>query len=337
VGGRYVGIDLHGRRSVIYKMGADGERVGCVRVANDALGLLEEVGRAGSDAEVVIEATYGWYWVVDLLRDAGFSVHLAHPAGNDWGNRRVKNDERDARDLADLLRLGRLAESWVAPPAVREARELVRYRAKLVQLRSGLKAQVHAVMAKEGVLPQLADMFGPGGQQLLDEMELADAYTVRVESLRDLIEVYDREIATLERKIHERLRDEPGYQAIQALDGVGRTIAAIFVAEIGDAHRFRSAEALCSWAGLTPRHRESDTKVVRGRITKQGSKLVRWAALEAVVRYHGGSRLARDFHRIAERRGKNKARVAVARKLLTLVYFGLRDGEIRCLRDSIAA
>ena len=201
----------------------------------------------------------------------------------------------------------------------------------------GLKAQVHAVMAKEGVLPQLVDMFGPGGQRLLDEMQLADAYVVRVESLRDLIEVYDREITMLERKIHERLRDDPGYQAIQALDGVGRTMAAIFVTEIGDVSRFRSPEALCSWAGLTPRHRESDTKVTRGRITKQGPKIVRWAALEAVVRYHGGSRLRDDFHRIAERRGKNKARVAVARKLLTLVYYGLRDGEIRCLRDSVAA
>ena len=101
------------------------------------------------------------------LGEAGFSVHLAHPSGNDWGKRRVKNDERDARDLAELLRLGRLAEAWIAPPAVREARELVRYRARLVQLRSGLKAQVHAVMAKEGVLPGVTDMFGPKGQQLL--------------------------------------------------------------------------------------------------------------------------------------------------------------------------
>ena len=225
------------------------------------MGLLEQVSRAGADCEVVIEATYGWYWAVDLLRDAGFSVHLSHPSGNDWGNRRVKNDERDARDLADLLRLGRLAEAWIAPPHVREARELVRYRAKLVQLRSGLKAQVHAVMAKEGVLPQLVDMFGPGGQRLLDEMQLADAYVVRVESLRDLIEVYDREVTMLERKIHELLRNDPGYQSIQVLDGIGRTIAAILVTEIGDVTRFRSPEALCSWAGLTPRHRESDTKV----------------------------------------------------------------------------
>jgi transposase len=329
---QYVGIDLHRRRSVIYRMDAEGEKLECVRIANDPLSLLEEVSKAGSEAEVVIEATYGWYWAVDLLRDAGFNVHLAHPSGNDWGNRRVKNDERDARDLADLLRLGRLAEAWIAPPAVREVRELVRYRVKLVQLRSGLKAQVHAVMAKEGVLPTLTDMFCQAGQRELDKMTLGDVYVVRVESLRDLIEIYDREITMLERKIHQLLQYNPGYQAIQALNGVGRIIAAIFVAEIGDVGRFRSAEALCSWAGLAPWHRESDTKVTRLGITKMGSRLVRWAALEAIARYHGGTWLQKDFHRIAERRGKNKARVAVARKLLTLVYYGLRDGEIRCLR-----
>jgi len=309
----------------------------CDRIANEPMRLLEVVSAAGEGAEVVIEATYGWYWAVDLLQDAGFSVHLAHPSGNDWGKRRVKNDERDARDLADLLRLGRLAEAWIAPPAIREARELVRYRAKLVRLRSGLKAQVHAVMAKEGVLPGVTDMFGPKGQTLLDAMELTDAYVVRVESLRDLIEVYDREVAMLERRIHELLRGDRGYQAIQKLDGVGRTIGAIFVTEIGDIHRFRSPEALCSWAGLTPRHRESDTKVVRGKITKQGSKLVRWAALEAIVRYPGGPPLRDTFHRIAERRGTNKARVATARRLMTLVYYGLRDGEIRCLEQRAAA
>jgi transposase len=334
---RYVGIDLHRRRSVIYTMNAEGEKVSCVRIANDPVALSLAVAQVGEDAEVVIEATYGWYWAVDLLQADGHRVHLAHPSGNDWGNRRVKNDERDARDLADLLRLGRLAEAWIAPPEVRELRELVRYRAKLVALRSGLKAQVHAVMAKEGVLPGVLDMFGPAGNAQLDGLELAPAYTNRIESLRDLIERYDREVAMFERLIHQQLRDNTGYQAIQALTGVGRTIAGIFVAEIGDVSRFPSAPALCSWAGLTPRHRESDTKVVRGSITKMGSRLVRWAALEAVARYHGGTWLQRDFRRIASRRGKNKARVAVARKLLTLVYYGLRDGEIRCMADQQAA
>ena len=76
---------------------------------------------------------------------------------------------------------------------------------------------------------------------------------------------------------------------------------------------------------------------MRGKITKQGSKLVRWAALEAIVRYHGGAPLREHFHRIAERRGTNKARIATARRLMTLVYYGLRDGEIRCLEQRAAA
>jgi transposase len=99
--------------------------------------------------------------VVDLLQANGARVHLANPQGLNWGQRRVKNDERDAIDLADMLRLGRLPEAWIAPPATRELRELVRYRAKLVALRSGLKAQVQAVMAKEAVLPAPGRMFGP--------------------------------------------------------------------------------------------------------------------------------------------------------------------------------
>ena len=117
----------------------------------------------------------------------------------------------------------------------------------------------------------------------------------------------------LEGQIHRQLRHHRGYHAIQAIDGVGRTIAAVLVAEIGDVDRFRSAEALCSWAGLTPKHPESDTNTTRGPITKQGSHLVRWALIEAVSRYHGGPALAAGFRRIAERRGTNKARVAVAR------------------------
>jgi len=79
----YVGIDLHRRRSVIYTMDADGQRLGCKRIANEPMALVEAVTEFGAEAEVVIEATYGWYWAVDLLRDEGLSVHLAHPAGND--------------------------------------------------------------------------------------------------------------------------------------------------------------------------------------------------------------------------------------------------------------
>jgi transposase len=332
----YVGIDFHRRRSVVVRIAESGERLSVTRIDNTPAELAAAVGAAGDRPEVVIEATYGWYWAVDVLEELGASVHLANPKALNWGDRRVKNDVADATDLADMLRLGRLPEAWIAPPATRELRELVRYRAKLVQLRSGLKAQVHAVMAKEGVLPTAVDMFGPAGQAQLDEVGLAEAYTVRVESLRDLIEIYDREIVMLEREIHRRLRDDRGYQAVQAINGVGRTIAAIIVVEVGDVTRFPSARHLCSWAGLTPGRRESDRKGHDTGITKQGSKLLRWALIEGISRYHAGPRFAAEFHRIAERRGRNKARVAIARRVLTLAYYGLRDGEIRCLTQEAA-
>lgn len=334
---QYVGIDFHRRRSVIVRMSAQGERLAVVRIDNESAALAAAIAEAGPEPEVVIEATYGWYWAVDLLQSLGARVHLANPNALNWGDRRVKNDVADATDLADMLRMGRLPEAWIAPPAIRELRELVRYRAKLVQLRTGLKAQVHAVMAKEGVLPTVGDMFCKAGQRQLDQLGLADVYDARVRSLRELISVYDHQIEALDKTLHEHLRHDRGYQAVQAINGVGRTIAAILVAEIGDVHRFDSPKQLCSWAGLTPKHHESDTKTRRGAITKQGSRLLRWALIEGMARYHGGPHLAASYTAIAKRRGTNKARVAIARKTLTLVYYGLRDGEIRCLAPTKAA
>ena len=327
----YVGIDLHRRRSVIIRKNAAGELLSKVQIDNDPIVLAAAVAAAGPEPEVVIEATFGWYWAVDVLTEMGAHVHLAHPLGNNWGNRRVTNDERDATDLVDLLRLGRLAEAWIAPPELRELRELVRYRHKLVRLRSGLKAQVHAVMGKHGVLPTRVNMFGPGGTAQLDALDLPVGYSTRLVSLRDLIGVYDREVTALDQRIAGQLVNHHGYRVIQQLNGVGPVLAAVFVAEIGDIDRFASADRLCSWAGMTPRHRESDTKIRRGSITKQGSRLLRWAAVEAISKNHGDNKIKADYRRIAERRGRNIARVAAARRLLTLVYYGLHDGEIRCL------
>ena len=126
-------------------------------------------------------------------------VHVAIPRALTWGDRRVNNDVIDATDRADVLRLNRRAEAWIAPPAIRELRELVRYRAKLVQLRSGLKAPVHAVMAKEGVVPKVTDMFGPAGNRQLDQLELGAPFARRVGSLRQ-----QSSLMQLRRRWHER-------------------------------------------------------------------------------------------------------------------------------------
>ena len=226
--------------------------------------------------------------------------------------------------------MGRLPEAWIAPPEIRGLREAIRHRSKLVALRSGLKAQVHAVLAKQGVRVAVSDLFGVGGQKILDELQLDAPYNARVGSLRRLIDAFTFEIDILTKRNSALLKTHPGFQAIQAIRGVGPVLAAIFVAEIGDVTRFARPEQLCSWAGMTPKHHESDTKVHRGRITKQGNTLVRWAAVEAVQTLREGP-LGHARVRIGERRGANIGKVAAARKLLTLVYYGLRDGHIRCL------
>jgi transposase len=196
---------------------------------------------------------------------------------------------------------------------------------------------VHAVLGKEGLLPPVTHLWGPGGSVWPDETDMADAYETRVRSLRRLIKLYDTEITKLDARIADVFKGDEGYEAIQAIHGVGPVLAAIFTAELGDVTRFRSAKQVTSWAGLTPRHRESDTTVHRGSITKQGPPLVRWAAIEAVSKNHGGDPIKDHYRRVAERRGRNKGRVAAARKVLTLVYYGLRDGEIRSLAPPEAA
>jgi transposase len=181
--------------------------------------------------------------------------------------RRVKNDERDAADLADLLRMGRLPEAWIAPPPVRELRELVRHRAKLVGLRSHCKAEVHAVLAKCGVAVRMSDLFGVEGTALLDRLRdqsqnglgLAAPYAARIGSLRRIIDLLDFEIDHTAGMIRGRLALHPGYVAVQTIPGIGATLAAVLVAEIGDIDRFTRPEQLTCWAGLTPTHHESES------------------------------------------------------------------------------
>jgi transposase len=169
------------------------------------------------------------------------------------------------------------------------------------------------------------------GRQLLAAARLAPESRARVDSLRRLIEALDFEIDLFATLVARRLREHPGYRALLQIPGVGPVLAAVFVAEIGDVTRFARPAQLASWAGLTPKHHESDTTVHRGRITKQGSRLVRWAAVEAVQRVPAHTDLGALRDRVAARRGRNIGVVAAARELTELVYFGLRDGDIRRL------
>lgn len=338
-GPQVVGMDLHRRRSVLVRMTADGRKLETARITNSPAELRRQIARAGKHPRVVLEATYGWYWAADTLAAAGAEVHLAHPLGvKGFAYRRVKNDVRDATDLADLLRMGRLPEAWIAPHQVRELRELTRYRVKLVRLRTSCKDQVHAILAKLGIPVTCTDIFGAWGSVWLDGLELPQPYAGKMASLRKVCAVLSGEIAVLETVIAGLLEDHQGYRAVRGLPGIGPVLGAIIVAEIGDVARFPRPGELCSWAGLTPRHRESDVNVTRGHITKQGSRALRWALVEAIQHVPAGHPLRRRRDDIIARRGKqakNIAKVAMARQLLTWVYYAMRDGQARSLAAAL--
>ena len=192
------------------------------------------------------------YWAVDALSQAGFAVTLAHPGGiASMQNRRAKTDQLDAKELADLLRIGRPASAWIAPPGVRELRELVRYRHKLVHNRAGVTASAHAVLGRCGVIPQIADVFGPVGVEMLDALVLPEPYGSRMASQRRILAALTAEITAVEVETATRLKDSREYWALLSIDGIGPVLAGVFVAEIGDVHRFSSADQLACWAGLT--------------------------------------------------------------------------------------
>ena len=299
-GRQVVGMDLHRRRSVIVRMTEDGRKLETVRITNSPAALRAVIARAGKNPRVVIEATHGWYWAVDVLEAAGAEVHLAHPLGvKAYSYRRVKNDERDAADLADLLRMGRLPEAWIAPPEIRELREISRYRHQLVKARTSLKDQVHGVLAKLGIPVTHSDIFGVHGQAWLDELPMPQPYAGKVASLRQLAGELSAEITLLDTVLADLLAGHEGYAAIQQLPGIGPVLAAVIVAEIGDIRRFPGP-----------------------------------AVTEAIQRQPASSRPRQVKDAIIVRRGKeakNIAKIAAARELLTLVFYGMRDGRIRRL------
>ena len=162
-GRQIVGMDLHRRRSVLVRMTETGEQLETVRISNDPEYLRQVMARAGEARRWCWRRPTAGIGPRTCLAELGATrASGASAGGEDVLLRRVKNDERDAADLADLLRMGRLPEAWIAPPATRELRGWVRHRAKLVGLRSSLKCQVHAVLAGAGVQVPMSDLFGVG-------------------------------------------------------------------------------------------------------------------------------------------------------------------------------
>src|SRR5947207_71323 len=279
--------------------------------------MLELLSGLPAGTPVAFEAAFGWGWLAELLEDYGFEAHLGHPLRcKAIASARLKNDKVDAATLAQLLRADLLPEAWIAPPAVRQLRALLRHRTGLVRLRTQLQNRIHAVVADFGYDRPGSYLSGPGRGWLAGlelpaiSRELVTDYLAVIDGLAPLTDRIDGEL-------RQHAKADPRVKTLTTLPGVGQFTALVMLAEIGDITRFPSARKLASWAGLTPTVRGSDLHVRHGHISKQGSAWLRWVLNQAAQTARRSPEFSATYAAIAKRRGKKIATIAISRKLLT--------------------
>jgi len=323
----YLGIDLHLKRTYAVLMDHTGVVIDERRIRNPDLQayLQEQVPR---ETYAVLEATRNWAFLYDLLEAHVARVELAHPRElKAIASAAVKTDQIDAKVLANLARLNFLPTSYAAPKEIRDLRLYIRHRDWLVGQRTQAKNRIHAVLASYNLVSPAKDLFGVSGREFLaQQMESIRPLARRV--IRDhltLIAGLDQQIVALEADLQLNEEHQQTLKLLKSMPGVGQITGTVILAEIGDIHRFNSPKALCHWAGLTPRVRKSDQVVRHGHITKQGSPYLRAALTRAATI---ASRYSKRWYHIHEkllpRCGRTGAKVAVARRLLTVLYFMLK-------------
>jgi len=298
----YVGIDVHRKRSQVAVVTGDGKVQVNRNVVNGAEPVLKLIGGLPTGTPVAFEAAYGWGWLVELLEDYGFDPHLVHPLRcKAIASARLKNDRADAAILAQLLRA------------------LLRHRASLVRLGTGLRNRIHAVVADFGYDRTGSYWSGPG-RGWLAELGLPAVSREIVTDCLAFIDALAPAVDRIDGELRQHARADPRVKVLTALPGVGQFTALVMLAEIGDITRFPSARKLASWAGLTPTVRGSDLAVRHGHISKQGSAWLRWVLNQAAQTAKRSPEFAATYAAITKRRGKKIATTAIARKLLTRAY-----------------
>ena len=185
-------------------------------------------------------------------------------------------------------------------------------------MRSRVQSQLHALLADLGVIPELTTLFGPAGRRWLADLPMPASARGRLDAGLRLIDAITVEVGRADADLRASFAGDGRVRRLLPIPGVGLVTAATVVAEVWDIQRFSSPARLCSWAGLTPGERTSDAHTRRGHITKQGSRWLRWTLVEAATTAARNPDLGRFTAQIAQRRGPKIARVALARRLLSL-------------------
>jgi transposase len=326
----YLGIDLHLKRTYVVLMTSTGEVVDERRISNlDIEKYLKSTVPRETYAE--LEATRNWAFMYDLLDAHVERVELAHPKElKAIASAAVKTDQIDAKVLANLARTNFLPTAYAAPKETRDLRLYIRHREWLIRQRTQAKNRIHAIQASYNRMSPVKDLFGVQGRAYVDEImaEIRPTAQRVVSDHLTLIDHLDQQVAALEADLTLSEADQQVVKLLKSMPGIGRITAIVILAEIGDIQRFDTPKALCHWAGLTPRVRKSDQVVRHGRISKQGSPYLRAALTRAAT---VASRTSKRWYHVHEkmlpRCGRTGAKVAVAHRLLTVIFFMLTRHE----------
>lgn len=281
--------------------------------------------------EIALEVSTSGKYVARLLRDHGFSVHLADPVKLALiFNTAKKNDKEDSYKLAKLLRLGELPEVHLPSRESDDLRSLVRYRRSLGEEITKIKNRIHALLTAYGISIDASDIFGKRGIRVMekaseklstpDKMVMADM----IHRVSDLKQRED----SMEDEMSRIVETNRNVKTLMTIPGINVYSAASIMAEIDDVARFATKEKLAAYAGLVPRQDQSGNTDRRGHITKHGPSMLRFVlvtAAHSVIKY--SQKLKKKYLSIVKRLGKNRAIVAIARLLIEIVYAMLTKGE----------
>jgi transposase len=283
-------------------------------------------GLRGEEVLVGMEASGFSHWFEQLLAECGHQLWIGDAAQIRASYvRRQKTDRRDAGHLLRLLREGRFPRIWVPSPEERDVRQLLVHRHKRVRLQTQIKNQLQALALNQG-LQRRHKLWSAAGRQLLEQLPLAPWAARRRDELLGSLDQLQRQIAALDEAVEQEARRRPEVMRLRTQKGIGPVTGLATVLTLGPVERFANARQVASYVGLTPREHSSGGKQRLGHISKQGSPFLRGLLVEAAQSAaRHDPELRRCYLRLAMRKGKAVAKVAVARKLLVKMYWRLRQ------------
>jgi len=323
-----IGLDVHKKHINAVVIDIAGNEIEREKVPNSPTRLDTFFMTIPKDSKIALESCSCWQYVYDYLEDKGFTnISLANPYKVRLiATSKQKTDFKDARALAQLLRVNLLPMSWAAPRHIRKQRQIVRHREGQGKLQSQVKHKIQSMLTRHGIIYEFTDLFGVEGTNYLRSLDLPEIDRYEMDQHLELIRHLDIQIRKTEDQIEEFVRHNPFVRTIMTVPGISYYSGLMIVAEIGDIRRFNSIRKLTSFAGLNPSVSQSGDKCYTGHISKQGDKHLRWILIQcANVAVLHDSTLGKFFHRIKKKRGHNIAITATARKLLTYVYTMLTE------------